>query len=133
VEGEVPIDDVLELLDDGHFLLHGRSADMVNIAGKRSSIGYLNYQLCAVPGVVDGAFALPDGDIQDGVTRLVAAVVAPDLDHAQLVRALRERIDPAFMPRRIAFVDKLPRNATGKLPAAALLALFAADARGKPD
>ena len=53
-----------------------------------------------------------------------AVVVAPGMDHTQLVHALRERIDPAFMPRRIVFVDKLPRNATGKLPAAALQALF---------
>jgi acyl-coenzyme A synthetase/AMP-(fatty) acid ligase len=127
VEGSVALDDVLELLDDNRFLLHGRSADMVNIAGKRSSLGYLNHQLCAVPGVVDGAFVLPELPGQEAtgaITRLNAAVVAPDLDQTQLVRALRERIDPAFMPRRIVFVDRLPRNATGKLPAAALHALF---------
>jgi acyl-coenzyme A synthetase/AMP-(fatty) acid ligase len=46
--------------------------------------------------------------------------VAPGLDHAQLVHALRERIDAAFMPRRIVFVERLPRNATGKLPREAL-------------
>jgi acyl-coenzyme A synthetase/AMP-(fatty) acid ligase len=133
VEGSVGLDDVLELLDDHRFLLHGRSADMVNIAGKRSSLGYLNHQLCAVPGVVDGAFVLPELPGQEAtgaVARLNAAVVAPDLDQTELVRALRERIDPAFMPRRIVFVDRLPRNATGKLPAAALHALFPGPAQG---
>ena len=101
---------------------------MVNIAGKRSSLGYLNHQLCAVPGVVDGAFVLPElppDDAKGGILRLNAAVVAPGLDQTELVRALRERIDPAFMPRRVVFVDSLPRNATGKLPAAAMHALFA--------
>jgi acyl-coenzyme A synthetase/AMP-(fatty) acid ligase len=123
VEGEVPLDDVLEPVGDDEFLLHGRSADMVNIAGKRSSLGYLNHQLCAVPGVVDGAFFRGDEAV-DGVTRLSAAVVAPALDRASLVSALRERVDAAFVPRRIVFVERLPRNATGKLPAAALAALF---------
>jgi len=127
VRGKVPIDDVIELAGDERFVLHGRSADMVNIAGKRSSLGFLNHHLCAVPGVVDGAFCAPLVDAADGVTRLVAAVVAPTLDQATLLRALRERIDPAFLPRRVVFVDRLPRNATGKLPAAALAALFAAE------
>jgi acyl-coenzyme A synthetase/AMP-(fatty) acid ligase len=130
VDGSVPIDDVLELLSGDRFLLHGRSSDMVNIAGKRSSLGYLNHQLCAVPGVVDGAFVLPDDDARAGIMRLNAAVVAPGLEQTELVRALRERIDPAFMPRRIVFVDTLPRNATGKLPSAALHALFATPVAG---
>ncbi|MFS8086977.1 MAG: AMP-binding protein, partial [Acidobacteriota bacterium] len=42
VEGSVALDDVLELRGAGRFLLHGRSADMINIAGKRSSLAYLN-------------------------------------------------------------------------------------------
>ena len=42
------------------FVLHGRTADLVNIAGKRSSLAYLNHQLNAIPGVVDGAFFVRD-------------------------------------------------------------------------
>ena len=125
VEHPVAMDDSLEITAPGRFLLHGRSADMVNIAGKRSSLAYLNHQLCAVPGVVDGAFCISDDETPDGVTRLAAIVVAPELDSATLVRALRERIEPAFLPRRLLFVDALPRNTTGKLPLAALRALLA--------
>jgi acyl-coenzyme A synthetase/AMP-(fatty) acid ligase len=42
----------------------------------------------------------------------------------QLLAALREHIDPVFLPRPLLFVDVLPRNATGKLPRVALQALF---------
>ena len=63
------------------------------------------------------------------VTRLVALVVAPTLAAADLQRALRERIDPAFMPRPLVFVDALPRNETGKLPRDVLAALVARHAR----
>jgi acyl-coenzyme A synthetase/AMP-(fatty) acid ligase len=41
------------------------------------------------------------------------------------VTALQQRIDPAFVPRPLHLVDALPRNATGKVPREALLALAA--------
>lgn len=137
VEAPVRMSDALERIDGRHFLLHGRKADLVNIAGKRTSLAYLNHQLTAIPGVEDGVFFMP-GDApanaaeqasdEDGaaVRRLVALVVAPALAPADLQRRLRERIDAAFMPRPLLFVDALPRNATGKLPRDTLAVLVAA-------
>jgi acyl-coenzyme A synthetase/AMP-(fatty) acid ligase len=128
IEEPTRLNDVIEPLADGRFLLHGRTADMVNIAGKRSSLGYLNHQLTSVAGVQDGAFFVPDEEGDDGVTRLMAFVVAPGLTAAAIVKALRSRIDAAFLPRPLVVVDHLPRGLTGKLPRAALAAL-AAEAR----
>ncbi|SOY60678.1 AMP-binding protein [Cupriavidus taiwanensis] len=130
IEQPVPLGDAIAPLDDGQrFLLHGRKADLLNIAGKRTSLGYLNHQLTAIDGVRDGAFFMPDdaheGDAHGHVVRLVAVVVAPGLTPARLQQALRERIDPAFMPRPLYFADHLPRNAAGKLPRDALAALVA--------
>ncbi len=160
----VPLADVLEVLDAQTFRLLGRSNDLVNVAGKRSSLSHLNFHLNAIEGVRDGAFWLPpqpgaqghtDGVVRgqahaalhghaaglehghaaglehghadgleyghaDGVVRLVAFVVAPGVSHACLRSALRERIDPAFLPRRLIDVPALPREATGKLPAGVL-------------
>jgi len=124
VEGRVPLSDVIELGADGSFLLHGRNADMVNIAGKRTSLAYLNHQLNAVAGVDDGCFFLPDETAADGITRLAAFAVAPELTSHQLLTALRERVDPIFLPRPLVMVERLPRNATGKLPRGDLQALL---------
>ena len=115
VEADVLLADVIELRGRGKFLLHGRTADLVNIAGKRTSLAYLNYHLNSIDGVTDGAFAVPE-QAGDGVTRLVAFVVAPGLTSETVMDALRQRIDPAFLPRPLCLVDTLPRNATGKLP-----------------
>jgi len=124
VERPTPLGDIIEVHGDGaHFLLHGRTADMVNIAGKRNSIGYLNHQLTSILGVIDGAFFLPDEGEPDGVTRLMAFAVAPKLTVAAIMAALRERIDPAFMPRPMVRVESLPRQLSGKLPREALRAL----------
>ena len=51
-------------------------------------------------------------------------MVAPDKDEQQIVAVLREKIDPAFLPRPFFRVEALPRNATGKLSRQALLALY---------
>jgi acyl-coenzyme A synthetase/AMP-(fatty) acid ligase len=119
--------DVLELTEGDRFLLHGRTADLVNIAGKRSSLAYLNHQLNSIQGVVDGTFFLADDShvSRTGVTRVAAFVVAPTLDAAALTDELRRRIDPVFLPRPLLFVESLPRNGTGKLPQEALRALAA--------
>jgi acyl-coenzyme A synthetase/AMP-(fatty) acid ligase len=133
LDAPVALHDVIAPIDDTHFRLLGRSADLVKVAGKRTSLGFLNQQLAALDGVDDGAFFVPDaeddgsravGDAISGgrVTRLVAVVVSAR-PAADLLAALRERIDPAFMPRHLVFADALPRDATGKLPRARLAAM----------
>lgn len=127
VEQRTPMGDVLEVRSDERFILHGRTEDLVNIAGKRGSLGYLNHHLNAIPGVIDGAFFVREDERASaiGVTRLAAFVVAPQLNAASLLDRLRERIDPVFLPRPLLFVDRLPRNATGKLAREALQSLAA--------
>ena len=132
VPREVPFSDLVEVRGGDAFTLAGRSADLVNIAGKRTSLDYLAHQLNAIPGVRDGAFFMP-AERHDGITRLVAFAVAPSLRREELLAALRERVDPVFLPRPLYFVDSLPRNATGKLPREALAALAARCARASPD
>jgi AMP-binding enzyme C-terminal domain len=89
------------------------------VAGRRSSLGYLNHHLNGIPGVEDGAFWLPD-EVVDGVVRPVAFVVAPTLDARAIIAALRERLEAVFVPRRVVHVEAFPREGTGKLTARAL-------------
>ena len=124
VETMITMNDIIELLSEEHFLLHGRLADLVNIVGKRHSLAGLNHLLNSIPGVLDGVFYMPDETDPDRITRLAACVVAPGLDAPHLLAALRKSIDPVFLPRPLLFVDALPRNHTGKLPRAELQALF---------
>ncbi|MEO5695102.1 MAG: AMP-binding protein, partial [Usitatibacter sp.] len=124
IEQPTPLQDVIEVLGDGcRFILHGRTSDMVNIAGKRNSLGYLNHQLTSIEGVTDGVFFLPDDEGDEAITRLTAFVVAPALTASQVLEALRARLDPTFLPRPIVMVPVLPRALTGKLPREALRTL----------
>jgi acyl-coenzyme A synthetase/AMP-(fatty) acid ligase len=127
VEAATPMGDILEVTGADRFMLRGRVADRVNSAGKRSSLAYLDHQLTSIPGVLDGAFFLREGApaTEIGITRLGALVVAPSLDAKAITTRLRERLDPAFLPRPLLMVPEIRRNATGKLPLHVLRSLLA--------
>ena len=132
IEVPTPLGDNVEIVAPDLFLLGSRLQDVVNIAGKRNSIDYLNHQLLAIPGVRDGAFFLPEEASRSGteVVRLSAVVVAPNLNVAALRRELRARIDPVFLPRPLLLVKSLPRTGTGKLPLQMLRSMLAEHLRG---
>lgn len=111
-----------QLQPDGinRFVLLGRDSDMVKVGGKRAMLQELNAILCALPGVREAVLV----QLEDG-GRLTALVVADaDLDAHQIQGALAQHFDPAFLPRPVLLVDRLPRNDNGKLPRQALLDLI---------
>ena len=126
---------MLEPTGAEHFLLHGRTADLVNIAGKRSSLAYLNHQLNAIPGVVDGAFFVRDDSAGLARRRHAAGRAgggAAARRRPASSRRCAQRIDPVFLPRPLLLVEHLPRNDTGKLPQHTLRALTAQAAVQQP-
>ena len=123
LDAPVALADIVELLPGGRFRLRGRQADLLEIAGKRASLADLTQRLLAIPGVRDAALLQLEPDA-GGVRRLAALVVAPGLDEAAGRAALRQAVDPVFLPRPLRLVASLPRNETGKLPRRALLDLL---------
>ena len=117
-EADVLLADEIELIDSETFQLRGRTADLVNVAGKRSSLAHLTSKLLAVDGVRDGVFLMPEADAANATPRLAAIAVAPGLDAGIVLGRLRQQIDAAFLPRPLLLVDALPRDALGKLPLA---------------
>lgn len=123
VEIDAPLSDLVERNEDGTFTLQGRMADLVNIAGKRTSLASLNHHLNEIQGVQDGVFFMPD-DTDGRFRRPMAFVVAPGLCSEDVLNALRNRVDAVFLPRPLYFVDTLNRNATGKVTREALMQLM---------
>jgi len=117
--------DVFDIDADGRFIVVGRSADMVEVAGKRASLADLTRRLLAVPGVRDAVVFQPDssGDAVK-VRRLAAFVVAPGLTEQVVAEGLARACDPVFVPRPLIVVPSLPRNEVGKLPREQLLTLL---------
>jgi len=127
----VALADLVEVEPDGRFHLRGRNADLLEIAGKRASLGDITRRLLAIPGVEDAVVFQSERVGPDGVRRIAALVVAPGRDERELLEKLRSGLDPVFLPRPLRRVAALPRNETGKLPRHALEALLRA-AEGLP-
>jgi acyl-coenzyme A synthetase/AMP-(fatty) acid ligase len=119
------LQDVVERFGDDEFVVRGRNADMVEVAGKRASLADLTRRLLAVEGVRDAIVFQPEPPQAGVVARVAALVVAPGLTPRQILDRLGSSVDPAFLPRPLAIVDALPRNDVGKLPREKLLATLA--------
>jgi len=121
--------DQIERGEDGRFRLLGRRDGVLKIGGKRVALAEVEQRLLAQPGLADAAVAAVAAPGPRG-QEIVAAVVARDanLDPAEVVARVRHGLlqwfDPVVVPRRIKVVERLPREASGKLTRAALLALF---------
>ena len=131
--------DRVEFDGQGGFHLRGRVDRIVKIGGKRLSLPEMEAEIVNSDLVAEAALvAMRRG----GEVRVCAALVLSE-EGARLVRerersgltnALSQRLAPLYdrvlLPRAWRIVDSLPRNAQGKLPAAALEDLFRDDAGG---
>jgi benzoate-CoA ligase family protein len=110
--------DVFTFDADGNWHAQGRSDDMLKISGQWVNPSEVEEVTLTVPGVVEAAVVgAPDND---GLIRLTLFAVAaadkatPELERC-VVDTLRNRLSIYKCPRRIYFVDFIPRTATGKL------------------
>ena len=102
--------------DDGSYTYSGRSDDMLKVSGIYVSPFEVEATLIQHPAVLEAAvIGVPD---QDGLTRTKAFVVLKNgarADEDELKAFVKERLAPHKYPRLIAFVDDLPKTATGKI------------------
>jgi acyl-coenzyme A synthetase/AMP-(fatty) acid ligase len=120
---KIEIFDDVKLIDENHFILKGRSSDMIDVAGKRGSLQEINNVLLGFPELVDGVIFIPKNNSK--VERLVALVVLPDsIEVAILKNYLKKYLDDAFVPRVILKTNSLPRQENGKLPLAEIKNIY---------
>lgn len=116
------LQDSFRLEADGRFAVLGRHVDMVKIGGKRTSLAELNRRLNDIEGVDDGFCFIQEAGPSE---RRLAAVVVSRLDKQAIREGLKPYVDEVFLPRKIHFVESLPRNEVGKLAKAETESLLA--------
>ena len=101
---------------DHHGLLHveGRIGELIVTGGEKVAPPAVEAVLVAHPAITDAAVAgVPDIEWGEAVTAFVVES-APVSDY-ELLAFCREHLAGYQVPKRIERVDRLPRNATGKL------------------
>ncbi len=124
LEQPVVLDDQFQIEKNGDFTVIGRSTDLVKVAGKRASLLQLNALLLNIKEIQDGVFFITE-------TERLGALVVSQLSKKQILEALKQSVDPVFLPRPLYFVKQLPRNEVGKLMHSRLDALIKSLLRDK--
>jgi malonyl-CoA/methylmalonyl-CoA synthetase len=97
---------------DGRVWISGRAKDLIISGGYNVYPKEIELVIDELPGVTESAvIGLPHPDFGEGV----AAVVIGKGDEAAMIAACREQLAPFKAPKRIFFVNELPRNAMGKV------------------
>ena len=101
---------------DGFLFLTGRGHEQINRGGAKIAPVEVDHTLLRHPAVAEAAvFAVPDARLGEDI--VAAIVLKPGMTATQ--RELRswmlDRLSPYKVPRRIRFIDGLPRTRTGKV------------------
>jgi acyl-CoA synthetase (AMP-forming)/AMP-acid ligase II len=104
------------ILDDGALRLAGRVKEIINRGGEKFAPAEIDATLLTHPAVAEAAsFSLPDRRLGEEVAAAVVRRAGTDITERVLRRYAARRLAPAKVPRRIWFVDVLPRTVTGKV------------------
>lgn len=101
--------------ENGYVQIVGRGKDLIISGGFNVYPKEVESEIDALDGVIESAvIGAPHRDFGEGVT---AIVVASDksLDEARVLAALDGRLAKFKLPKRVLFVDELPRNSMGKV------------------
>lgn len=127
-----------EFRDDGYFItgdlgkidrhgyvhIIGRGKDLVITGGFNVYPKEVENEIDALPGVEESTvIGIPHPDLGEGVTAVVVAskptidvpLTAPALTEQTIIAQLKQRLASFKIPKRVLFVDTLPRNAMGKV------------------
>ena len=102
--------------DEGYLFVTGRLREMINRGGEKIAPTEIDEVLRTHPAVADAAaFAIPDPRLGEEVAAAVVLREEGALDARTLRRWMAGRLSPHKVPRRIWFVDALPRTGSGKV------------------
>jgi fatty-acyl-CoA synthase len=108
--------DVLRIADDGWAYVVDRIKDLIISGGENIYPGEVEARIIALPGIADCALiGLPDPRWGEVGLAFVVRSGACDWTEATLREALRAELAPFKIPKRVRFVNQLPRTATGKV------------------
>jgi malonyl-CoA/methylmalonyl-CoA synthetase len=102
--------------EDGYLHIVGREKDLIISGGYNIYPKQIETEIDSLDGVVESAvFGIPDADFGEAVAAAVVRETGAGLDEKALLEALGPRLARFKLPRKILFVDELPRNAMGKV------------------
>ncbi|NVO17761.1 MAG: malonyl-CoA synthase [Rhodoplanes sp.] len=100
----------------GYVHIVGRAKDLIISGGFNVYPKEVESEIDLLPGVVESAVVgCPHPDFGEGVTAVVVRTPGATVTEAEILAALDGRLAKFKQPKRVLFVDELPRNTMGKV------------------
>jgi malonyl-CoA/methylmalonyl-CoA synthetase len=106
--------DVAQRSDDGYYTLCGRRSDLIISGGFNIYPREIEEFLTEQPEIAEAA-VVAETDRVRGEVPVAYIVVHSEIDGAELETRCREKLASFKIPRRFEVIEKLPRNALGKV------------------
>ena len=107
--------------EDGYLYVVDRVKDMIISGGENIYPAEIENLLAAHPAIMESAIVgMPDEKWGDLVRAFIVKRPDADITAAQVVDYLRPKIASYKLPKRVDFIDALPRNPSGKILKTAL-------------
>jgi malonyl-CoA/methylmalonyl-CoA synthetase len=108
--------DLGKIDERGYVHIVGRGKDLVISGGYNIYPKEVETEIDGMPGVVESAvIGVPHPDFGEGVTAVVVRARGSALDEKAVFDGLKDRLARYKQPKRVLFVDDLPRNTMGKV------------------
>jgi malonyl-CoA/methylmalonyl-CoA synthetase len=108
--------DLGKIGDKDYVYIVGRGKDLVISGGFNVYPKEIEMEIDSLPGVIESAvIGLPHSDFGEGVTAVIVKAQGCMLDEGAVLKALDGRLAKYKCPKRVVFVDQLPRNTMGKV------------------
>jgi malonyl-CoA/methylmalonyl-CoA synthetase len=108
--------DLGEIDARGYVHLVGRAKDLIITGGLNVYPKEVETEIDALPGVVEAAVVgVPHEDFGEAIVAVVVRAMDADLDERAVLAALEAKLARFKWPKRVIFIDELPRNTMGKV------------------
>jgi len=122
VDGWYRTGDIGSVDEQGFLSLHARKRELINRGAEKIAPLEIDHALARHPAVAEAAaFAVPHPRLGEDVAAAVVLRPGSKVTSDELRAFLSEQLATFKLPRRISFVDRLPKGVTGKVQRSRLI------------
>lgn len=108
---------------EGYFFICGRASEMIKSGAHRIGPKEVENVLCELDGVAEAAVVgMPDDILGEAVKACIVKSEGSGITHGDVLRHCAARMEAYMVPKKVEFLEELPRTPAGKVDKGALTA-----------